>query len=298
MDSPSTNGTGTDDALARARAALRGVDTELDLDRVRARSLARARAAAGAADDPARPSAVDAGASVEVLVHGAGRRGARTRRPRAWALAAAAAVVVVVSLAATYLTTQGGLPGVLPGSPVPALPGPADRSPSPGPTVWLTPAEAIDRAATATSFAGCELTTSSTLDGGPVLRTDQASASVGAPKVALDEKPLAVLQQVTVGTVLGLPAFDGTDQELADELLLDDDGGRVLARVRLFPASPLVLGGDVTRIDLLIDTTTWLPRAAVVSARSGQAAYEVRSELRWAGCTGPSMAPTGGTDGP
>ncbi|MFC8800993.1 hypothetical protein ACFT2C_24955 [Promicromonospora sp. NPDC057138] len=52
----------------------------------------------------------------------------------------------------------------------------------------------------------------------------------------------------------------------------------------------------MTRVDLLVDPTTWLPQAAETRAVSDQGdQYLVHSKFSWMACDGPSMSPTGGT---
>ncbi|GGM31950.1 hypothetical protein ACFQBY_20700 [Promicromonospora citrea] len=308
-DLPGADHAGRDE-LTRARRALRAADAELDLARIRA--LARARATAHAADPrppltapnvrrdqaiehgprpgsmPDRLVAADPGPHVEVLLRRSGHDGGRRRaRPVVWGLAAAAAVVAVgvtagLTLGVPHLRGQGPLPGGAPAEPV----APFSALPSPGPTVLVTPAEALDRAGGATAYGACDLTTRSTLDSDSALRTDTATSTVGTPKVALADKPLGALQQVTVATALNLPEVPG---QVDDEVAFAAQDARAVLRVRITPDRSLLLGGEVTRIDLFLDLESWQPRGAQVTARTDEGAtYVLDSELSWEGCDGPT----------
>src|SRR5690606_39735067 len=254
------------DALSRARRALRAADAELDLTRIRALAHApgsplpppkvrRDQAIEHASRPesvPDRVVAADPGPHVEVVLRRAGHEGGRRRaRPLAWGLAAAAAVVAVgVTAGLTLGVPQPGGQGLLPGG-APAEPvDPVSILPSPGPTVQVTPTDALARAAGATADGACDLTTRSTLDADSALRTDTAASAVGTPKVALGDKPLGALQQVTVATVLNLPEVPG---RVDDEVAFAAQDTRAVLRVRITPDRSLLLGGEVTRIDLYLD---------------------------------------------
>jgi hypothetical protein len=285
-----------DDELTRARRALRGTDPEIDLARVYAESRARARDAA--AGDPHEGWADAEG--VEILLRDAGpealrrRSRARHRPALVWGAAAAAAAVLAVSLACppALRALPGGPPAPNPSAPT----DPAAES-SPSPTVGLTPAQVVTTAARAMAGEGCGVKTRSTLGDKPTVRVDDAEPSGEAtPKpIRLDSQPLQALQAVAVRTTLGLSTLDGTDHRLDDDLTIEDLDGLAVVQLRITPADAMVLGGDVTRIDLLVDPTTWLPRAAETRAVSDQGdRYLVRSEFSWMACDGPSMSPTEG----
>src|SRR5690606_5311735 len=293
------------DALSRARRALRAADAELDLTRIRALADARAPAPGSPLPPPkvrrdraieraSRPESVpdrvvaaDPGPHVEVVLRRAGHEGGRRRaRPLAWGLAAAAAVVAVgVTAGLTLGVPPPGGQGLLPGG-APAQPGgPASILPPPGPTRQVTPTDALARAAWATADGACDLTTRSTLDADSALRTDTAASAVGTPKVALGDKPLGALQQVTVATVLNLPEVPG---RVDDEVAFAAQDTRAVLRVRITPDRSLLLGGEVTRIDLYLDLDTSQPRGAHGTTRAGQCrTYLLNSELCCAGCTDP-----------
>lgn len=278
-----------DDALTRARRALRGTDPELDLTRVYAESRDRARDAGAPGDGWADAE------GVEILLRDgspdARRRRLPARRAAAIAWAAAAAAVLAVSLAGP--PALRALPGSAPASSAPAPTDPA-AGPSPSPTVGLTPAQVVTTAARAMAGEGCGVKTSSTFGDKPTVRFDDAEPSGAAtPKpIRLDSQPLQALQAVAVRTTLGLSALEGADHRLDDDLTIEDLDGLAVIRIRIDPADTIVLGGDVTRIDLLVDPTTWLPRAAETRAESDQGdEYLVRSEFSWMTCDGPSRSP-------
>lgn len=169
--------------------------------------------------------------------------------------------------------------------------------PSLSPTVGLTPAQVVTTAARAIAGEGCGVKTRSTLGDKPTVRVDDLEPPRAAtPKpMPLASQPLQALHAVAVHTTLGLSALDGTDHRLDDELTIEDRDGLAVIRLRITPADAMVLGGDVTRIDLLVDPTTWLPQAAETRAVSDQGdRYLVRSEFSWMACDGPSMSPTEG----
>lgn len=288
-----------DDELTRARRALRGVDPELDLTQVYAESRARAREAAGARDAAAVDAAHDGWSDaegVEILLRDAGSqtlpvRPARRRPALVWGLAAAAAGVLTVSLAGTPVLRA--LPGSAPATST--SPDHSTDAPMPSPTVGLTPAEVIDRTVLAMAGDGCRVQTRSTLGDETLARFDDVQAENDeTPKPAqLDQVPLQVLQEAAVRTMFGLSPDEGTDGRLHDDLGIEELGGQAVIRIRATPADTAVLGGDVTRVDLLVDPATWLPRAGETSAESDQAQrYVVHSEFTWTGCARPSSSPT------
>jgi hypothetical protein len=284
-----------DEELTRARRALRGVDQELDLARVYAESRARAHGVDERLYEQTREHedwATDE--RVVVLLHDLDaepRRGrSRARRGRAlvWGVAAAAAAVVVtvVNLPA---------PGVQPGSSPGTSPSPTTVSePGPSPTIALTPSEVVDRTAPAVAGADCAVKTRSTLGTESATRFDGPATDTGTPKpIPLSTRPLEVLQLATVGAALDLPGLEGTDHRLDDEYLLEEKAGRTLVRIRFTPPGKFVLGGEVTRIDMVVDTATWLPYTAETWARSHDGkGYQVHSEFSWMSCAGPSSSPS------
>jgi hypothetical protein len=302
-----------DDELTRARRALRGVDPELDLARVYAQSRARAHG----------PETHEDWASderVEIVLHGAGTStGAADRRARriarrgpvlAWgAAAAAAAVVAAVSIPG--LLPQGTVPGgsvptgsvsaptssgrAPTGSGSPTTDTGSTPAPLPTTTAGMTPAGVVDRAAQAVAAASCGVKTRSTLGEESKTRFDQPGATDTAmPKpTPLDQQPLLVLQTSSVRAALNPADLAGTDYRLHDSLTLDEDDGAVLARIRFTPSDGLVQGGDVTRMELLIDTTTWLPHSEQTWAESAEGReYLLLSEFQWSTCDSPSPSPS------
>ncbi|GAA2228570.1 hypothetical protein GCM10010413_26120 [Promicromonospora sukumoe] len=296
-----------DDELTRARRALREADTELDLARAYAESRARAdgrtRAEGRASGQDADPdeSWADAG-NVEVLLRDASEPGRvqAGRRPTssasrrghalAWTTAAAAVVAGVLALSLTGTPGPGALPGSAPGA---GTPGTSTPSASPSSTTWLTPGEVVTRAGKAMSGGECGAKIRSTLGDASTLRFVPADARLETPKAPLDQLPLEVLQASTAAVVLGLAGYDGTNQRLHDDLGISERDGQTVARIGVTPSDAQVQGGDVTRVELLVDTTTWLPVSGEIWAESdGGKQIQVRSELSWSGCTVPSAAPT------
>lgn len=284
-----------DEELIRARRALQGVDPELDLARVYAESRARAHGADRHTYEHEQES-WSSDERVEILLHdldAAPRRGrSRAHRGRAlvWGVAAAAAAAVVVTV--VNLPTPGVQPGSAPGASPSAT---TANEPRPTPTLALTPSEVVDRTAPAVARADCALKTRSTLGTESATRVDGAAATdTRTPKpVPLDTRPLEVLQLTTVGAALNLSGLAGTDHRLDDEFLLEEADGRTMVRIRFTPPSELVSGGEVTRIDVVVDTATWLPYTAETWARSDDGeGYTVRSEFSWTSCAGPSSSPT------
>lgn len=292
-----------DEELTRARRALRGVDQELDLARVYAESRARARDAHGRLDGDEHPQdhwAADE--RVVVLLHDLDaepRRGrSRAHRGRAlvWGVAAAAAAAVVVTV--VNLPAPGVQPGSSPSTSLSATTGP---DPRPSPTVALTPSEVIDRTAPAVAGASCKVKTRSTLGTESATRLDGAAATDSeTPKpVPLSTRPLEALQLATVDAALDLSALEGRDHRLDDEFVLEEADGRTMVRIRFAPLGEPVLGGELTRIDLVVDTTTWLPYTAETWAKSDDGkGYQVHSEFSWSTCYSPSSSPSpAATDG-
>ncbi|MFD7024684.1 hypothetical protein [Promicromonospora sukumoe] len=296
-----------DDELTRARRALREADAELDLARAYAESRARAGTPArsegrvpGQGADPDETWA-DAG-NVEVLLRdasaprrvpaGSRRASSASRRGHtlAWAGAAAAAVAGVLALSLTGTPGQDALPGSAPGA---SSPGTSTPSASPSSTTWLTPGEVVTRAGKAMSGEGCGAKIRSTLGEASTLRFVPADDRLETPKPPLDQLPLEVLQAATAAVVLGLPGYDGTNQRLHDDVRISERDGRTTARIGITPSDAQVRGGDVTRVELLVDTTTWLPVSGEIWAESDAGKQiQVHSELSWSGCAVPSAAPT------
>ncbi|MFJ3404544.1 hypothetical protein [Promicromonospora sp. NPDC090134] len=315
-----------DDELTRARRALRGADPELDLARAYAESRARAESDprdTGPGDwaapwsDSGSDDRADTGnndwadtGDVEVLLRGpdtpglvpaALRRAPSGRRGPvlAWAGAAAAAAAAVLVLSLTGAPGPGALPGSAPGTGASAAGTPRPGA-SPSPTTWHTPGEVVTLAGKAMSGASCGVKIRSTLGDEPIMRFDQVDEpDVAVPKPLLDQQPLQVLQAASARVLLGLPGYDGTNQRLDDDLAVEELAGQTVARIRVIPSDDQVQGGDVTRVEVLVDTTTWLPRAQEIWATSdGGKQFRVHSDLSWSGCDEPSMAPTNGADRP
>ena len=292
-----------DDELTRARRSLRGADPEIDLSRVYADSWARAHGA-GTHED----WAPDEG--VEIVLQGTGPDGRSVRRlvrrgpVLAWgAVAAAAAVALVVSV--VNLPAPGTAPGSAPTTG--GISATTDTGPTPGaePTVGVTPAGVVDRAAVAVAAAArCGLMTRSTLGDESALGTyDSATAAGGATDTdtptstptpdPLGERPEAVLQAEAVAAALGLSGLEGADYHLHPDVMLEQDDGATLARIRFTPPAELVPGGEVTRIDLLVDLATWLPHSAQTWAEADTGTeYVLLSEFLWATCGGASPSST------
>lgn len=322
-----------DDELTRARRALRGVDPELDLTRVYAESRARAHGADARGVDAHGADAHGADVRgdwapderVEVVLRDATsparpvralRPATRRGRVLVWGAAATAATALAVGVGVVNAQAPRTAPGSVPSTGASATPGPM-ASPSPEPTFGLTPAEVVDRAARAVADASCGVRTRSSLGDESTLRFDGAGAPLeasdtgptaatpgadapdaeathGVDPAPLGKRPLAVLEDAAVDTVLGLSELAGADYHLHDELHLEEEAGQDLVRVRLTPPDGLVDSGLVTRIDLLVDTTSWLPHSEETWARSdaGQD-YLLYSEFSWTTCDGSSSPSAG-----
>jgi hypothetical protein len=278
-----------DDELTRARRALRGVDPEIDLARVYAQARARTHGT-----DEHDDWATDELVEIVLRDTSSGARRTRPRVPRGrvlvWGAAAAAAAALVVSVAG--LPAQRATPGSAPSTSVSAT---MDATtPVPAPTVGLTPAGVVRRAAQAVAEAGCGVKTRSTLGNQSSLRFDDAGATdTATPKPApLAERPLEVLEAAAAGAALDLSALQGAGYRLHDEVTLDEEGGETLARVQFTPPPGLVDSGEVSRIELLVDLTTWLPHTQRTSAESDDGGrYLLLSEFTWTSCGEPSPTP-------
>jgi hypothetical protein len=292
-----------DDELTRARRALRGVDPEIDLRRTYAESWARAH-------DAEAPQDWATDERVEIVLHGTGPDGLPTRRNRrvprrgpvlAWgAAAAAAAAVVAVVMNVAGPPPQGTAPGgAPPTSSVSAPSGSATTdpgaTPSALPSSGLTSAAVVDRAAHAVATASCGLETRSTLGDDSKIRVDEPGATDDKTPTAapLDQQPLPVLQTVATDVVLQLVDLEGADYRLHDNVTLEEDAGETLVQIRFTPPAGLVPGGEVTRIELLIDLTTWLPHSEQTWAVSdGGTEHLLLSEFNWTTCGGASPSTT------
>ncbi len=267
-----------DDELARARRALRGVDADLDLGRAYAASRARAA-------DPRVPAEV-----VEVRLSEPGARAAAAvrRHRRVLVGAALAASVAVVGLVAG--PSVGWPPAWLRAPAVTTSIGTPAATPSPDPAPSMQPADVIALAAKAMSGAGiCVVQTDSTLADVAASRRDRTEPrAVDKPELALDRGPLAALQEAAVDAVLRLGESPGSaDLGGAEYLGTEVLDGTEVVRIRTAPPGPVVLGGEVTRVEVLVDTTTWLPRAQDIWADSDQGAqFVLRSEFSWLACGG------------
>jgi hypothetical protein len=116
----------TDDGFARARRALRQVDTEVERGR--------------SGTDPLPP---DEGTVFEVEILPAGQRPARPRRrATVWALAASVALLCGAGVGVAALWPEPG--GTAPGSQLPASPSPGTaREPAPGSSPSTLPRECV-----------------------------------------------------------------------------------------------------------------------------------------------------------
>jgi len=283
-----------DDELTRPRRALRGVDPELDLTRAYAASRARAH-------DDAAPEDWAPDGRVEIVLHGAGPRGRRTPRRRpalVWGAAAAAVAALVVAV--VNLPAPGVTPG---GRPVGSAAASADpTSGTTPPTSGLTGPDVVARAAQAVAGEDCAVKIRTTRGGESVMHFGQTAAgtTVGdttdtetSAPTPLGKRPLDVLGAVALDVVLDLPDLRGRDFQVHDDLLLENEDGGPRVRVRITPPDGLVLGGDVTRLDLVVDATTWDPYSAEFWATSDDGQdLRVTSELSWTPCGEPSPGPT------
>ena len=296
-----------DEELSRARRALRGVDPELDLSRVYAESWARAggtdtqRAETQRTETPRtetpRTDAYPTGShpAVEILLRdpGSGTRHdppvVRRGRTLFWAAAAAAAAVALVVGVANLpapRTVPGGVPAA--SSSPHTAPGSA---PGPLPSFGSTPAQVVLQVAKAVAATSCDVETRSTLGGTSNVRIDDTRArDTATPQpIPLDQEPLEVLQSVATDLALGLSA--GADHGLRDGVVLEELGGETMVRIRFTPPPGLVPSGVVTRVDLLVDPSTWLPRAEKTWATSDSGAeYLLESEFFWTACGEPGSS--------
>ncbi|WP_448061738.1 hypothetical protein [Cellulomonas hominis] len=281
-----------DDELARARRALRGVDPDLDLGRVYAESRARAA-------DPRVPAEV---VEVRLAEPGARRAAAAVRRHRRVLVGAALAA----SVAVVGLVGGPSVVGQLPwrhDTAGPATTAAPTTTPAPAPTPSMSPAAVLALAAKAMSVAGvCAVQTDSALADTSASRVDRTeSRTVDKPDLVLAREPLAALQEAAVDAVLRLEESLGTAEVAAAEYLGTEvlDGVEV-ARIRTAPPGPVLLGGEVTRVELLVDTTTWLPRAQEIWASSDDGTqFVLSSTFSWSTCDGggkplPSVSAPGG----
>lgn len=295
-----------DDELTRAHRALRGVDPELDLTRVYAESRTRAHGAAAygaAAYGTAAYEDRTPDDGVEILLSGTGPQVRRLRtvaRPRqllAWGAAAAAATALAVTM--LNLPVPGAIPGGMPGTSAPAATAPTGE-PLPSPTTALSASDVVARAAQAVAGKGCTVKARTTLGEqsatrvGAVGTTDTGATgtetSVPAP---LGKRPLDVLGAAAVDTALGLAGLGGRDHVVHEDLRLETEDGVTRVRVRITPSDGLVQGGDVAHIDLLVDTTTWLPQAEELWAESDDGReFRATSQLSWLPCGEPSPGAT------
>lgn len=274
-----------EDELTRARRALRVVDPELDPSRVHDAARLRVREA------PAVPDAgehVVLAEVVEVRLHTpVVPRSAPTLRHRrvlVWGAVAASAVLGLVWGPSTVDSP------VRPAAPVevpPAVVGSADPSPRP-----TAAADAVDRAAHAMAAERiCLVRTHSVLGSSVSMREDRPLESrVDRTLVPLSPQPALALQEAAVEAVLRLGAEPdtGTREVLGTEEL----DGREAVRVRTTGAEPELLDGVVTRVEHLIDTTTWLPLSQELRARSDAGeSLMLRSEFEWLGCTESERSP-------
>lgn len=293
-----------DDELERARHALRGVDHDIDLTRVYAESRTRVRQAAGtdavgtaalgATTEESRghTEVIEVWLSEPAAEH-TDSTAEHSHRARTWG--ALVASVAAVGLGAGLWDV--GLPPWTPATSemVPATDGPPTTDPSPA--LPTRSQDVLALAAHAISTDGICLQTRSTLgdawstrlDPTDLPGTDQQAPDQQAPDQqvpTLAERPLWVLQQVAVDAALRLAEGGGTPGIGIDEYLgVEQLDGDEIVRIRTTPAGLTVPGGEITRIDLLIDTATWLPRAQEARASSDQGEqFVLNSEFSWPDC--------------
>ncbi|MFE7507326.1 hypothetical protein [Promicromonospora sp. NPDC057488] len=132
-------------------------------------------------------------------------------------------------------------------------------------------------------------------------RTDQDLALDGVDTQDSDTRELDTQDYDTQGLgTAGLgTAGLGTAGLGTDDVHVERVGGQTVARIRIIPSDTAVRGGVMTRVELLVDTTTWLPSDVEIWAEGDEGKqFRVHSELSWAGCNEPSMSPTNDTGRP
>ncbi|MFI2487417.1 hypothetical protein ACH47X_10940 [Promicromonospora kroppenstedtii] len=266
-----------------------------------------------------------------------GRRMTPRGRALAWSAAAVTAAVLAVSL--TSALAPGALPGSAPGPGTSGAVIPEEGpSPSPTVWMTPGDVVARAGKAMSGASCGVK-TRSTLGDDSALRFDPVDGTGIAVPKTTLDQQPLEVLQAAAAAVVLGLPGYDDsndrtgtygrTDQSLApdggdaqeldtrsdtyeigtdgigtdglgtDDVHVERAGGQRVARIQVVPTDAALRGGVMTRVELLVDTTTWLPSDVEIWAEAdGGKQIRVHSELSWAGCNEPSMSPTYATDRP
>lgn len=131
---------------------------------------------------------------------------------------------------------------------------------------------------------------------GSVDRTDQDLALDGSDTQELDTQDSDA--QDSDAQRLGTEEI-GAEGLGTDDVHVERTTGRTVARIQVVPSDTAVRGGVMTRVELLVDTATWLPSGVEIWAEAdGGKRFRVHSELSWAGCNEPSMSPTTDTDRP
>lgn len=264
-----------DDELTRARRALRSTDGEFDPDTgytaARSRSMPRAP----------HPSSGDTDtALVEVATVHTIPPVRRRRVLVPVSLAACALFATLLVLATPGRDRSPGPPDVPAASapaPSPSAPGLADITQRLGPVLG--------------SGDLCLVRTSPSLDAGDAApgspedhdpRVDRVRVSDRAtPAVPLDRDPVSALTAVAVNALRDLG--DGTP-DLAQAPGSVSTRSADIVIVTAY-ASHQPLGGQVSRVEYIVDTATWLPRQVTVTAVSdlGQH-YRLVSEVEWLSC--------------
>ncbi|WP_158375344.1 hypothetical protein [Cellulosimicrobium cellulans] len=268
------------DELARARRTLERLDDELDLSRVHLQARARAEktqdAHEGAGSAPSE--------SIEtVRVRHIGERASRGawRDRRLAAVWGGLAASVVTGLVLTLGPSGAEPPATGRAAGGPGL-APTD-DPRPATTMSGTEIAAhIARAVSAPEVCGVRSTAS--LGEESATRVDRVAATADGPRVPLVRDPLTALHDAAVHELhhivnAGPSALSTLDSQ-------PDDQGDLL-RVEFADDGAALLGGQVTEVRYLVDTSTWLPRGQELAAVSEQGAeYVLVSEMQWLGCDG------------
>lgn len=297
--------------MERARRALSRVDAELDVARVLSRvrdGVPRASAATRRTGSPghrvrsARTGGDDLPETVEVAVlrpvDGSGPPGrvdrpAHTRRPGGLLGAVAAAVVVAALAGGTWWVGRPTSPAVaarLAGAPVPAsgtLHGGAGAE------------DVLARVRDVVSAGGYCAVRARTRSGDTVVaqRVDASTPPAPTEPLVLGDggQPITVLGALVVGALRSL-APGGTTGDApgpvsavsvtpAPELGDRDADGAV--RLRVTASGPPLRDADVTRVEYVVDTATWLPRTQELTVQPDEGEpVVVATDLEWTVCGG------------
>lgn len=295
--------------MERARRALSRVDAELDVARVLSRvrdGVPRASVATRRTGSPghrvrtARTGGDGLPETVEVAVlrpvHGSGPAGrvdrpGRTRRPGGLLGAVAAAVVVAALAGGPWWVGRPTSPAVaarLRGAP-------ASGTPHGG-----TGAEdVLARVRDVVSGGGYCAVRTRTRSGDAVVaqRVDASTPPAPTEPLVLGEagQPITVLGALAVGALRSL-APGGTAGDApgpvsavsatpAPELGAQDADGVV--RLRVTASGPPLRDADVTHVEYVVDTATWLPRTQEMTVQPDEGEpVDVATDLEWAVCGG------------